>query len=208
MGRCHERKRAPRADCHAGANEMSVAAKRVIVLTDEMQAPLEREFPEEYSGSSSAVLFAIRAVAQRINDEANGWLAPFGLNAASYNYLVMLYASPQRSLTQNQIRQIVHTTHASVAQMVRSLEQDGLVKRRKNPLDARSVVVRLTPKGVRRVRTAIPVHHRTIEAKLRFLSEAKRRQLLALLVDVDRGFVDTLPPARQNGQTPLTSEAR
>src|ERR1700761_3105386 len=100
---------------------------RVISLTDAMVDRLEREYPEVYDRNSTRVFFAIRALAQSINDEANAWLAPFGLSAGSYNYLVNLYAlGRQNGLTQNEIRKLVHTTHASVAQMVRTLERDGL----------------------------------------------------------------------------------
>ena len=49
--------------------------KRILALTDAMVQPLEEQFPGEYNRDSTRVFFAIRALAQRINDEANGWLA-------------------------------------------------------------------------------------------------------------------------------------
>lgn len=167
---------------------MTSASKRIIELTPDMLEPLEREFGPAYDASSSRVLFAIRAVAQRINDDVNGRLARFGLNSASYNYIVTLYASKDYSLTQNRIRQIVHTTYASVTQMVRSLEDAGLVKRVKNPADGRSVIVTLTPKGVKLARRAIPANHRVLERKLKNLSLAQRENLIGLLLAVIDGF--------------------
>jgi DNA-binding MarR family transcriptional regulator len=168
-----------------------MADKRILALTDAMVRPLEEQFPGEYKRDSTRAFFAIRALAQRINDEANGWLATFGLNAGSYNHLITLYsAGTDYALTQNEIRMYVHTTHASVAQMVRGLERDGLVRRTKNPRDARSVVVKLTPKGIRLMQRAAPVHHKMIEQKLRYVSTAERRQLMELLLAVNRGFED------------------
>jgi len=163
--------------------------ERIVALTDAMVAPLEEQFPDTYNRESTRVFFAIRALAQRINDDANGWLSPLGLGAGSYNYLITLYAAGRDyALTQNEIRLLVHTTHASVAQMVRSLERDGLVKRTKNPLDARSVVVRLTPKGIRLVRVAAPTHHAMIEERMRHVSSADRKRLMELLLAINRGF--------------------
>ncbi len=163
--------------------------ERIVALTDAMVAPLEAQFPETYNRESTRVFFAIRALAQRINDDANAWLAPLGLNAGSYNYLITLYATGRDyALTQNEIRLHVHTTHASVAQMVRSLERDGLVARSKNPLDARSMVVQLTPKGVELMRVAAPMHHATIERRMRHVSTADRERLMELLLAINRGF--------------------
>jgi len=163
--------------------------ERIVALTDAMVAPLEEAFPDTYNRESTRIFFAIRALAQRINDDANGWLVPFGLNASSYNYLITLFAAGRDyALTQNEIRLLVHTTHASVAQMVRTLERDGLVRRTRNPRDARSVVVRLTPKGLRLVHAAAPVHHAMIEQRMQHVSTADRRRLMELLLAINRGF--------------------
>jgi DNA-binding MarR family transcriptional regulator len=163
--------------------------ERIVALTDAMVAPLEEEFPDSYNRDSTRVFFAIRALAQRINDDANAWLAPLGLGAGSYNYLVTLYAAGRNyALTQNEIRLLVHTTHASVAQMVRTLERDRLVKRTRNPRDARSVVVRLTAKGVRLVRAAVPVHHAMIEERMQHVTLADRKRLMDLLLAVNHCF--------------------
>jgi DNA-binding MarR family transcriptional regulator len=180
-----------------------MADKRILALTDAMVRPLEEQFPGEYNRDSTRVFFAIRALAQRINDEANGWLATVGLNAGSYNHLITLYsAGTDYALTQNEIRLYMHTTHASVAQMVRGLERDGLVKRTKNPRDARSVVVKLTPRGVRLIQVAAPMHHKMIERKLRHVSTDDRRHLMDLLLAVNRGFEEdeaaVTPSAAEN----------
>jgi DNA-binding MarR family transcriptional regulator len=159
-----------------------------VWLTNERLLPLEREFPESYDRETTRIVFAIRSLAQYINDEANVWLAPFGLNAGTYNYLAMLYAAKNRTLTQNDIRKLVHTTHSTVAQVVSALERDGFVKRKPNPGDARSVIVTLTRKGIATVRKALPAHHLAINTRLKELSKPQQRTLLALLESVRSGF--------------------
>ncbi len=158
---------------------------------------LETEYPDHYNRDSTSVFFAIRALAQTINDDANAWLAECGLNSATYNYLVNIYAlGKDHALTQNEISLLVHTTHASVAQMVRVLEKDGLVKRKKNPLDGRSVVVTLTARGLRIIRKAIPLHHSAMERKIAHMSQRDRKKLMSLLLAVDNGLeADRAPTA-------------
>lgn len=162
-------------------------ATKGIDLTEQLLEPLREEFGASYTVSSSRVLFAIRALAQRINDDVSGWLAPFGLNAASYNYLIALYAR-KRPLTPNELRLAFHTTYSNVAQMIGSMEDAGIIRKAKNPNDGRSFFVVLTPKGVALARRVIPFNHRLLEQKLRRLSEKKRDQLMELLLEVNDGF--------------------
>jgi DNA-binding MarR family transcriptional regulator len=165
-----------------------MAARSIIFLTEDIMEPFERRFPAEFNRDSTRTLFAIRALAQRINEEQNQWLAPFGLNTASYNYLIALYGNPDYTLTQNQIRHLMHTSYASVTKMAYSLERDGLVERAKNPDDKRSMSLKLTPKGVATMEQALPFHHRTIEDAMRDVSTAERQQLVELLVKISHGF--------------------
>ena len=161
---------------------------RIHWLTSERLLRLEKEFPETYDRETTVILFAIRALAQYINDEANAWLAPHGLNAATYNYLAMLYAAENRTLTQNNIRKLVHTTHATMTQMIATLMRDGFVTRKRNPDDARSMLITLTPKGVETMRIAFPIHHEAINVRMKLLSKTKQRALMDLLQSVRVGF--------------------
>jgi DNA-binding MarR family transcriptional regulator len=165
-----------------------MSEKGIIFLTDAMMEPFAKRFPTQFNRDSTRTLFAIRAVAQQINDDALEWLAPFGLNSASYNYLIVLFAAGGHALSQNEIRRQVHTSHASVTQMISTLERDGLVARSKNPADGRSLLVSLTAKGLSTIEAALPVHHANIEAGMRGVSAAERTQLLEILLKVNAGF--------------------
>lgn len=165
-----------------------MAERSIIFLTDDIMDPFEQRFPSEFNRDSTRALFAIRALAQRINEQQNRWLAPFGLNSASYNYLIALYGSPDYTLTQNQIRRLMHTSYASVTKMAYSLERDELVERTKNPNDRRSMSLKLTPKGLATIEKALPFHHRTIELAMQDVTTAERHHLMELLQKVSHGF--------------------
>jgi MarR family transcriptional regulator, 2-MHQ and catechol-resistance regulon repressor len=162
--------------------------KRILLLTEAMLDAHERLYPEHYERNATQALFAIRALAQRIADQANQWLGPLGLNAAKYNYLVVIALAQDQQLTLNEISLRIHTSNATVTSMVGALERDGLVERRPNPADRRSSIVRLTVKGRQKMEKAVSIHHRNLEQAMRTLSVDERKLLVDLLRKVAAGF--------------------
>jgi DNA-binding MarR family transcriptional regulator len=165
-----------------------VLSRPSLVFSNDDAQTVARRFPFAQHHGATLAAFAIRALAQRINDDANEWLSPFGLTAAKYNYLVILFASPQRTRTLNEVGTLVHTATATVTVMMANLERDGLIKRRPNTQDKRSVLATLTPKGVRMVEKIGPIHHANLEAGMSKLKLAERSQLISLLIRVNAGF--------------------
>jgi len=162
--------------------------KSILQLPEAMLEKQRVLFPDEFDRDGIIATFALRAIAQRINDRTNELLAPLGLNAAKYNYLVVIYFSAEQMLTLNEISVLIHTSNATVTSMVKTLESDGLLRREANPTDGRSVVVELTPAGRRTIERAIPAHRHDIAVGMRAFSAAERAQLAALLLKLGRGL--------------------
>jgi DNA-binding MarR family transcriptional regulator len=152
-----------------------------------MLATTEARFPG-FERHSIVALFALRALAQRIADYTSEALAPLGLNAAKFNYLMVLYCNPNVEMTLTEISRYIHTSNATVTSMIASLERDGLVTRRAHDLDGRSSVVRLTDAGTELIRRAAPIHHGHWDAALADLSLAEREQLADLIIRAGTGF--------------------
>jgi DNA-binding MarR family transcriptional regulator len=147
-----------------------------------------RRFPDDYDRDTLVAMFTLRALAQRLNDRTNEWLAPYDLNAAKYNYLIVLYLNAGEPLTPSAISALIHTSNATVTSMIASLERDGLVRRRPHPQDGRSTLVALTPKGRRHIEAAVPIQRRNVDAGMRRLTAAERAQLATLLLKLSGGF--------------------
>ncbi len=162
--------------------------KQLLRLPDEMLAKQAALFPETFERHSIVALFALRTLAQRIADYTNDALAPYGLNAAKFNYLMVLFVSPADEMTLSELSRFIHTSNATVTSMVAALERDGLVRRRAHEVDGRSTVVSLTDEGRRLMETAIPVHHANWAAALADLSIAEREQLADLVIRAGTGF--------------------
>jgi DNA-binding MarR family transcriptional regulator len=161
--------------------------KKQIAIPESAMVLAEAAFPNDYRRDSARVIFAIRALARVFDDRANGWLAPFGLNAAQHNYLTVLYFAPD-GLTLRDLSRLVYTSNSAVTPIVDALERDGFVRRKLNPLDARSFVAKITRKGRTLIGKSFPVHHANIERVLTHLSNAERRTLADLLAKVGEGF--------------------
>ena len=91
----------------------------------------------------TAIVRAQQLLVARV-DEA---LQPFGLTFARYEVLMLLGFSRRGALPAGKIGERLQVHPASVTNALNRLERDGMIVRRPNPLDARSVLAELTPKG-------------------------------------------------------------
>jgi MarR family transcriptional regulator, 2-MHQ and catechol-resistance regulon repressor len=165
--------------------------KGVLVVPDELIDPFTRRFPDLFDPVATRGLFALRALAQRIDDDYNTWLTPLGLTATKLNYLAVLYATPGHTLPLTDLSRYTHASNANVTIIMNALERAGLVRRRPNPADRRSIVAILQPKGMALIDKVFPIHHRNIKLALSGVTVAERRALISLLVKIGDGF-DTL----------------
>lgn len=149
-----------------------------------------KRFPR-FKPLNAQVLFAVRALAQRINDDTTERLGELGLTARQYNYLSVIYV--EGSVTTNEIGRLIHTASPSVTSMMNSLEHAGLIARHGNPEDGRSSIVRLTPRGKALYERAFQLHHDPIEETLAALSEREREELVKLLVRLGDAFERPTP---------------
>lgn len=171
---------------------MPAASKRrrkgVLVVPDELVMPYARLFPGLFDPVATRALFALRALAQRIDDDYNTWLATYGLTATKLNYLAVLYATPGNALPLSELSQYIHASNANVTVIINALERSGLVKRKVNPNDRRSVMAVLQPKGRALIERVFPVHHTKIKAALKNVTQAERATLLKILTKIGNGF--------------------
>jgi DNA-binding MarR family transcriptional regulator len=81
-------------------------------------------------------------------------LASYGLTAARFDLLYVLYEKLSHRALQSEIRSALGVTAPTVSRMLASLEKLGLVTRERCDLDRRTWVVQLTGEGIDRVGAA------------------------------------------------------
>ena len=108
--------------------------------------------------------------------------AEHGLNAASFDVLATLRRSgPPYALSPNDLLATMMVTSGTMTNRIDQLSKSGLVERRQNPKDARSVIISLTEKGFSIIDAAVTAHVATQDRLTSGLTESEHDTLNGLL---------------------------
>ncbi len=106
----------------------------------------------------------------------------FQISRASFDVLVALRRNGKPyELTQRELMRSLFRTSGSMSLRIDSLEKQGLVERKPDNDDRRSVFVRLTTKGIDLLEILIPEHLENENSLIAGLTKAERAQLITLL---------------------------
>jgi DNA-binding MarR family transcriptional regulator len=115
---------------------------------------------------------------RRLRRRTAAELAPLGLSNSEARVVRLLAAGPLRMAT---IADRLGVVPRTVTNMVDGAEAAGLVVRRPDPGDRRSLLVELTPLGGTQLETVNAARREGAEAVFGGLRDSQRRELLALL---------------------------
>ena len=93
-------------------------------------------------------------------------LADHGFGVDAYGVLITLVTAPGGTLTIGELGERRNLSPSGVSRSVDRLAKIGLVERRTNPADGRSLLVGLTPQGLARLRAAQVTHHAVVRELL------------------------------------------
>ncbi len=134
-------------------------------------------------------MLAIRRTAASILAPWEKFLkAKFGLSTSLFNVLRILRGSHPGALTCGEIGERTIARDPDVTRLVDQLRARGLVARKRSSKDRRVVEVSITAKGLELLRELDPHAERMPRALIGHVSEAKLRQLAALLAEVLDGI--------------------
>jgi DNA-binding MarR family transcriptional regulator len=109
---------------------------------------------------------------------AEGMTAP-ELTPTQFTALIMVVALGR--VSQNHLGRLAAMDPATIQGVVRRLLDRGLIRRLRDPIDRRTVVLAPTREGVALATRAVPCARRITEATLAPLAEPERHHLLSLL---------------------------
>ena len=93
-------------------------------------------------------------------------LADHGFGIDAYGVLITLVTAPDGTLPIGELGQQRNLSPSGVSRSVDRLAKTGLIERRTNPDDGRSLLVGLTPQGLARLRAAQVTHHAVVRELL------------------------------------------
>jgi DNA-binding MarR family transcriptional regulator len=115
---------------------------------------------------------------------------PPELTLPQFDVLAQLYRRAE-GMTPGELTRELLVTAGNVTGIVARLEAFGLVERRPVPEDRRTVRLRLTPRGRRAMRQAIPRHRRELGALLAAVDAPRLESLRDLLGELSRSLEGT-----------------
>ena len=113
-----------------------------------MISPMRKRAPKRRrrSATASAVVSSLLETAEAVETRLEAAVSPLGLSLAKLAVLHPL-AEAREPLPLSELAQRQHCVRSNITQLVDRLEKDGLVRRRPDPQDRRSVLAALTPAG-------------------------------------------------------------
>ena len=159
---------------------------------DRIVAQWNRERPDLDVGPMALIgrLARLREIIAREHDKV---FARFGLNSAGFDVLATLrrHGAPY-ALSPGALMNSMMITSGTVTNRIDQLEKAGLVTREQNPDDRRSMIVALTPKGLKLIEEAVTAHVENQHRLVMGLSAHER----AAFDDLARVFLAKLEPEK------------
>jgi len=156
-------------------------------VVDEILEQWSEERPE-LDTASLGVVVRVMALNKSLVREATSALGPLDIELFEYDALSALrrqgkpFALPATGLAQE-----TGLSTGAMTNRIDKLEAKGLVCRRSDNADRRSVVVSLTPEGKKLIDKAIQIRLDAADESLQSLSRRERSDLAGLLRKVGRG---------------------
>lgn len=113
---------------------------------------------------------------------------PEGISDQQFNVLRILKGGPKTGYLVCEIKRRMISRNADVPRLIDRLAKQGLVRRKENPTDRRGTRIQVTAKGLATAEAIGPKHAEAMQRFAMGLSEAERRQLVALLERLRDGF--------------------
>jgi DNA-binding MarR family transcriptional regulator len=144
-------------------------------------SPLPEEVPEPHPFTPAEFgawrgMLRVHATVFRELDQR--LLTDHGFGVDAYGVLVTLVGAGGCALTIGELGERRNLSPSGISRSVDRLTKIGLVERRSNPADGRSLLVGLTPQGLTRLRAAQVTHHAVVRKLL--LDQLDERDLKRL----------------------------
>jgi len=147
--------------------------ERRLAVTCERYPPFPRE--------PAVLVRLIKHLYKRIHTNANGVLKPYGISHPEYDVLMMMYGTPDQSLSPTQAAEAAGEKSANVTRLTDQLCEKGLIRRGSNEEDRRKVTLTLEPAGVALIERMLPQICVLLEAEVSGLADAEQLRLETLL---------------------------
>ncbi len=122
-----------------------------------------------------------------------------GLPHAYYQILAMLSEAPGRELTMTRLARLLRSSPSRLSHAAARLEGDGMIHRHKRPEDRRTVIVEITPVGMKALEDAAPGHVHEVR---RVLFDTLSSEQVGQLREISESMLSALDPQGEEPRYP------
>ncbi len=141
--------------------------------------------PYVFSAPEMLLHQRVRWAQLRLDRSTDRVLSRIGLSAAKFYVLVILGRVPDQRLTPTQIGARMVMERSNLTAILDRMERDNLCVREPNPLDRRSLMIRLTDEGREKLDEASELYSESISTIVRGLSPAELQRVVDLLTKLE-----------------------
>lgn len=116
--------------------------------------------PMQHVFEDRSIPFLMHLIVTRVEALTNRWARPLGLRIEGVRVLFRLL---HREHSVNDLARMTGIEISTLSRLLGRMERQGLLTRRRDPGDGRTVIVALTPEGLRLARQHQPVYFRDYE---------------------------------------------
>ncbi len=139
----------------------------------------QRHAMDGHDTEDRSIPFLMHQVMGQVEARVNKWARPLGLKIEGVRVLFRLLAADR---TVNELARLTGAELSTLSRLLGRMDEMGLIVRRRDLADARSVIVSLTPKGRKLALQHQPVYFKDYETiLLKGVAPEEQRQLRGLL---------------------------
>jgi DNA-binding MarR family transcriptional regulator len=134
------------------------------------------------------------------------WLAQHGMSQGKFTLLMILNRDPKVGMLPSELADRSGVTRATITGLLDGLEREDLVRREHHAHDRRKAVVHLTQSGQRLLDGIVPGYYQRLGDLMGEMSEEEKRQLIDLLVKLNRKLPGLWEAAGRPRKFPLPED--
>lgn len=116
-----------------------------------------------------------------LDELEESWLKPHNLTTSEFRTLMMLFSSDDHATYSSELCRWAAQKPTNMTRIIDGLRARGLVTRNPDDKDRRRIILKLTARGSRLVRTLLPQLHPRVSAMFEGFSAVESRQFRSLL---------------------------
>lgn len=131
---------------------------------------------------NKTIVYTIGRLYVLLNQYLSTVYAPFGLNPAKFNLLMVIkHVGKEKGISQNTLKNMLYVSAANITKLLDGLQKHGWCQRLASEQDRRVKVIQITARGSRLLDEVWPRHQKAMNMFMRGFSESDKKQMGVLL---------------------------